>query len=248
MSYTAYGLSLSSGQKQKLATAFRKRAPTSVRLSKTQLSGPDKVLLTKRQITRIEKAKRAGTGVEIDFSTTQMRQQQGGFLGALLPALTRIGAAALPYLSKAAAPLATGALSGLASWGAQRVLPKSGSGLFSVPQDKVDKLITYKKYLTKKQKEQIVNALQTGSGIARFRLTPKQQGGFLGTVLASIGVPLLLKALSGKGGLQVDPSPLSSTRNTYVPQQGKGKKKKGKGLILGKNSPFKGIPLLGDIL
>lgn len=28
----------------------------------------------------------------------------------------------------------------------------------------------------------------------------------------------------------------------------KGASKKGKGLILGKNSPFKGIPLIGDIL
>ena len=29
---------------------------------------------------------------------------------------------------------------------------------------------------------------------------------------------------------------------------GKGKKKKGQGLLLGKNSPFSGIPILGSIL
>lgn len=32
-----------------------------------------------------------------------------------------------------------------------------------------------------------------------FKPTKKQSGGFLGILLASIGVPLLLKALAGKG-------------------------------------------------
>ena len=176
-----------------------------------------------------------------------MREQQGGFLGALLPVLGKVGAMALPWLTKAAAPLATGALSGLASWGVNKTL-KSGSGLFSVPQDKVDKLIAYKSYLTKKQKEQILQALQTGSGV-QIQLTPKQRGGFLGTLPASIGVPMLLKALSG-WGLQVHPMANRNTKSVYIPphQKGKGKKKRGKGLLLGKNSPFNGIPIIGDIL
>ena len=177
-----------------------------------------------------------------------MREQQGGFHGALLPVLGKVGAMALPWLTKAAAPLATGALSGLASWGVNKTLPKNASGLFSVPRDKVDKCIAYKSYLTKKQKEQILQALQTGSGV-QIQFTLKQRGGFLGTLLASIGVPMLLKALSGRG-LQVDPMANRSTKSVYIPprQKEKGKKKRGKGLLLGKNSPFNGIPLLGDIL
>ena len=153
-----------------------------------------------------------------------MRDQQGGFLGSLLPLLGKVGTMALPWLTKAATPLATGALSGLASWGINKTL-KSGSGMFSVAQDKVDKLIAYKSYLTKKQKEQVLQALQTGSGV-QIQLTPKQRGGFLGTLLASIGIPMLLKAMSGSG-LQVDPMENRSTQSVYIPPQQKGKGKKG---------------------
>ena len=50
-----------------------------------------------------------------------------------------------------------------------------------------------------------------------IRATKTQQSGFLGTLLASIGVPLLLNALTGKG-TQVDStgSP-SNTVSVYVP-------------------------------
>ena len=43
-----------------------------------------------------------------------------------------------------------------------------------------------------------------------------QQGGFLGTLLTSIGVPLLLNALTGKG-LQADSTVSANTTTVYVP-------------------------------
>ena len=59
-------------------------------------------------------------------------------------------------------------------------------------------MIAYKHLLTTKQKEDILNALQTGSGV---HIKPTMvQGGFLGTILASIGVPLVLDALKGLTG------------------------------------------------
>ena len=113
----------------------------------------------------------------------------------------------MPYATKAIAPLATGALSGLANLGVNKLF-KSGSGLFSVPQDKVDKLIKYKNYLTTTQKKQIVSALQSGSGF-NLKLTKKQQkGGLLGSLLASLAIPMVIKMITGKGkgkGLQVEP-------------------------------------------
>ncbi|MCV6599777.1 MAG: hypothetical protein OIF36_04825, partial [Alphaproteobacteria bacterium] len=95
--------------------------------------------------------------------------------------------------------------------------------------------------------------------------------------LTSIGIPIAIELVSKMfvKGLQVDkipphppPSPYS---NVYLPQSGgkfpmypppfygkwgetigmgkkKGKGKKGQGLLLGKNSPFSGIPILGSIL
>ena len=48
-----------------------------------------------------------------------------------------------------------------------------------------------------------------------------QSGGFLGTLLASIGVPLLLNALTGKG-LQVDKQSSRRSVNVHVPKANKG--------------------------
>ena len=76
------------------------------------------------------------------------------------------------------------------------------TGGFLIPQNKIDQLITYKHLLTTKQKKDILNALQTGSGV-HIKPTKVQTGGFLGTLLASIGVPLaieVIKKMTGKGG------------------------------------------------
>ena len=212
MSYFQYNLSLTQGQKEKMLKAYQKMAPFTIRLKNTQLTGSDPLMLTQTQVKKIEKSKVNGTGTDIRISAAQIRKQDGGSLfSSLMPILTKT---VLPLAKKAIGPLASGALSGLSSFGVNKIL---GSGLFSVPQDKVDKLIQYKDYLTTAQKRQIMSALQTGSGIQKFKLTKKQSGGFLGTLLASIGVPLLLNALTGKG-LQVDPHALSSSvHNVYIP-------------------------------
>ena len=53
-----------------------------------------------------------------------------------------------------------------------------------------------------KQKNDIFNALQTGSGV-NIKPTKTQTGGFLGALLASIGIPLALKAITGSGGPRI---------------------------------------------
>ena len=85
--------------------------------------------------------------------------------------------------------------------------------------------------------------------------TVKQRGGFLDSLLAIIGIPLALEMgskLFGKGltvprkgeGLMTMPKPPPPF---YVKWEGQGKKK-GSGLLLGPNSPFNGLPLIGAIL
>ena len=81
--------------------------------------------------------------------------------------------------------------------------------------------------------------------------TVKQRGGFLGSLLASIGIPLALEMgskLFGKGltvpkkvgkGLMTMPKPPPPFYGTW---EGRGKKK-GRGLLLGPNSPFNQYPL-----
>ena len=88
-----------------------------------------------------------------------------------------------------------------------------------------------------------------------FRLTQKQVGNGIASIIASIGIPMILDAIRGKGvgrrgprigkgGPRIGPPPFIGTWSS-----GRGKKKtEGQGLLLGKNSPFRGIPLVGDIL
>ena len=170
-----------------------------------------------------------------------------------------LGAKALPYAAKAASKalpaLATGAVSALGSLGIDKIFGKGQSGGFLIPQNKIDQLIQYKDWLSKKQKEQILAAVQSGGQVV-INPTVKQRGGFLGSLLASIGIPLALEMgskLFGKGltmprkagqGLMVMPKPPPPFYGNW---EGRGKKK-GRGLLLGPNSPFNQIPLIGAIL
>ena len=133
-----------------------------------------------------------------------------------------MGAKALPYAAKAASKalpaLATGAVSALGLLGIDKLFGKGMNGGFLIPQNKIDQLIQYKDWLTKKQKEQILSAVQSGGQVV-INPTVKQRGGFLGSLLASIGIPLALEMgskLFGKGltmprkagqGLMVMPKP-----------------------------------------
>ena len=286
MSYVKYGVKLSAGQKEKLAKALSNKSAITIRLTKSDLAGHDDLMLTRTQLKRIQKAMKNRTGVDLKISKTQIRHvvQHGG---SLWSSLITLGTKALPYAtaaaSKALPALATGALSGLASLGVDKIFGNGQSGGFLIPQNKIDQLIKHKDLLTKKQKEQIVSALHTGGQLV-VKPTKTQSGGFLGTLLASIGVPLLLNALTGKG-LQVDRRRSRRSVNVHVQKmeqssiaskdgglvvpmnyrsppffgswdnpvgmgikKKKNNKKKGNGLLLGKKSPFKGIPLLGAIL
>ena len=117
-----------------------------------------------------------------------------------------------------------------------------------------------------------MNALQTGSGV-HIKPTKVQQGGFLGTLLASVGIPLALEAIKKmtghgaapqmgqpkrrqpkNGGLVPYRSPPfigswpDQTIGMGIKKKKPRKTKKGKGLLLGQNSPFKNVPLLNILL
>ena len=105
--------------------------------------------------------------------------------------------------------------------------------------------------LTKTQVNKINDAKAKGSGVTLklSKLQISKQGGFMGTLLAGSLLPSLL---GGKGLVL----PGSKGKGLMLP----GTKRQGwsyrfdepqilgKGLILGKNSPFKNVPILGLIL
>ena len=76
-----------------------------------------------------------GTGSDIKISKTQIRKavRQGGSLwGSLINLGSKLLPMAMPLAKKAIAPLATGALSGLASLGVDKIFGKGQRGGFPV--------------------------------------------------------------------------------------------------------------------
>lgn len=81
--YVEHGLMLTDGQKTKLQSA---KDGITLRLSKDQLSGNNRLLLTQTQVNKIKRSQRAGVGMDLKLSATQVRKQ-GGFIGALAAGL-----------------------------------------------------------------------------------------------------------------------------------------------------------------
>ena len=141
-----------------------------------------------------------------------------------------------------------------------------------VPVKFLVNLINLKEMFTNAQKTLIGKSLQSGKGIVLKPTKRQIHGGLLGT-LAAIGIPMAIELASkifGKGlqvpqkagmglqvpqkagtGLQVSQKPFLWQPPPFYGTwkgQGRGKGKKGKGLLLGENSPFNQIPILGTIL
>ena len=243
-------VTLSENQKKKLSKAFHDRETITLRLKNDALSGSDTLLVPSTIVKRLEKNRAMNKGMEIKLVKTNIRKQVGG---SLLSSILSLGRTFGPTLAKT---LGLSALAGVASEGASQVVKKisggSQTGGFLIPNSKINQLVANKHLLSEKQKRDIINAIQTGSGV-HIKPTKKQTGGFLGTLLASIGVPLALEAFkkmvggsAPRMGVYQPPPPFYGT---WEENSGGGKKKKlGDGLLLGKNSPFNGIPLLGTIL
>ena len=187
-------VSLSPNQKKNLSNAYHKRETIVLRLTKDSLSGNDTLYVPSNVVKRLEKNQKLRKGMDIKLAKTNIRKQVGG---SLLTSILTLGRTLAPTLGKT---LGLSALAGLASEGASQVVKKISGG-FLIPQNKIDQLIAYKHLLTNKQKKDILNSLQSGGQLV-VKPTKSQYGGFLGTLLASIGLPLAIEAIkkiTGKG-------------------------------------------------
>ena len=109
---------MTDGQKRKLARAYRNNETITMRLSNSQLTGPDEMMLTKTQINRMRKAKANGLGVDLKISKTQIRKavKEGRSVWSAIIPLVK---SAAPVLGKT---LGLSALAGLASEGASQIV------------------------------------------------------------------------------------------------------------------------------
>ena len=256
---------LSPGQKKSITDAYKKKETVVLRLANDSLSGSDILYVPQNIVKRLDKKRKLKQGIDIKLSKSNIRKQVGG---SLLSSILTMGRTFAPTVAKT---LGLSALGGLASEGVSQLMKKMTGG-YIIPQNQIDKLVANKNLLTMKQKKDILSALQTGSGV-HIKPNRKQLGGFLPALLASIGIPMALNAikkLTGQGAPQMgQPKPRRSQPTKgglvmpYQPppfygnwpgktigmgrKKTKKNKKKGQGLLLGKNSPFNSIPLLGAI-
>ena len=201
----------SENQKRNPSRAFHQRETIVLRLTSSALSRSDTLHFPSNIVKRLHKNPKLNKGMDMELAKTNIRKQVGG---SLLTSILSIGRALAPSLGKT---LGLSALAGLASEGASQLVKKiSGNNLasdivgaertlasalkkisggqvggFLILQSKINQMIAYK-HLFAKQKQDILNALQTGSGV-RIKPTKTQQGNGFGTILASIGTPLAIE-------------------------------------------------------
>ena len=184
---------LSEGQKRKLAKAYRDNEEVSIRISQSALSGSDALMVPKNTVKIVAKSLELGKGVQIKISKANVRKQTGqGIFTSLLPVLRTVA----PTVGKT---LGLSALAGLASEGASQLVKKiTGGQVFQVPNKDLFRLAMMSDLLNKGQIRDLAKAHQNGSDML-FRLTQNQVGNGIGSIIASIGIPMILDAIRGKG-------------------------------------------------
>ena len=221
--YIEYPVTLTDGQKSKLLSAIKKRSPIKLRLKHSHLQGSDELMLTQRQIAKIQKSLSNGTGTQIEISEKQIRSLVK-YGGNLFTSLISLGSKLLPFaikgVSKVAPEIVKGAATALGDIGIKKLF---GKGI-TIPKEFFQFLPPIANEFTKAQIDQINKVFKTGGRLVIKPTKTQIEGGFLGT-LASIGIPMaisLLPKLFGSG-LQVDSGSSSNTRSVYVPPtQGEG--------------------------
>ena len=165
---------LSENRKRNLSWAFHQRDTIVLRLASNALSGSDTLYVPSNFVKRLNKNRKLNKGMDIKLAKTNIRKQVGG---SLLTSILSMGRSL------------------------QKQITGRQVGGFLIPQDKINQLIVHKYLLTNNQKRDILNALQTGSGV-RIQPTRTQLGNGLGTILATIGIPIameLVKKITGRG-------------------------------------------------
>ena len=245
---------LSEGQKRKLAKAYRDNEEVSIKLAHKNLSGSDTLMVPKNTVNRVAKSKSLGKGVQIKISKANVRKQTGsGIFTSLLPVLKNVA----PTIGKT---MGLSALAGLASEGASQLVKKiTGGQIFQVPNEHLFRLAMMSELLNKGQIRDLAKAHKDGSDML-FKITQKQVGNGIGTILASIGIPMILDAIKGRGvgrggprigkmsggagpriGMPINPPPFIGNSPST---SGRGKKKKEQLIRFKKTIPMSNFDLL----
>ena len=97
--YISTNVNLTENQIQKLRQAINANcSATSIKIGADDLDGDHTIFLTKAQYKKLQNAQEQGKGLTIRMSSKQLKYnvKQGGFLGALLPAIGAVGRMVAP--------------------------------------------------------------------------------------------------------------------------------------------------------
>ena len=203
--YNRLNVKLLNSQLNKLKSTIKNETEVVIRLSPNmigdsndQTNFPHELLLTDRQVSSIRKAFANNSSVDIKFSKAQLSKmiQSGGFLSKLLGPLLKTG---LPLIKNVITPLARSVLIPLeltaaaaADAGIHYILGSGNTTLIISNKDMEDLIEIVKSLedlglLLKWITESVQNEVK------------EQKGGFLSTLLGTLGASLLGRLLAGKG-------------------------------------------------
>ena len=196
--YQKVNVNITENQQQKIKQSIAaKCAVTAIKFKNTDMEGDHSLFLTDAQYKKFQNAKNKNRGITIKMGIKQLRynKKEGGFLGALLPAVAGIARVALPAVGKA---LGLGALTGLANTGISKLfgsgvylkkpgavckMETDGKGLYLTPQPTTDFFDQhgYGLYIVDKS-----GVSQVGSGLLLGKNSPFSKIPFIGPLLGAI--------------------------------------------------------------
>lgn len=190
--YYQVNVNLTTNQLKKLGEAIQRKQPVTLELNRSQVgNGKSELMLTQTQVNRLNKTNKS---IKIKFSVTQLKAQNGeGLLDSLLSIGKAVLPKALPILGTLGLAGATGAISGLANKAVAGKDKKGGSIPLMVTKDDMAMILKMIKKLENN------GVLPTGTHMVIMDQIGMQNGGFIGTLLASLAGPLLASLLGGKG-------------------------------------------------
>jgi hypothetical protein len=200
-SYTPKKINLTDYQLRKLGNAIINGNDVILTIKPTQNNNGHTLHLTERQIKRLEKAMKDNKNIRIKLSKAQLASQPHG--SGLFDSIIKLVPKVLPFLTNVVAPLglagATGAISGLANRAVQK---KKGTGIVRAGQEGGTVKLspsTIKEITSTVKKLEQHNVVPAGLSEAVLDKIKQQDGGFIGTLLASLAGPLLSALLGGNG-------------------------------------------------
>ena len=184
---------MTAGQAESVAKAMKQKTPITLRLTYNNLRrGDETVNLTQSQINKLEKAKNRGVGADLRISKAQLRKfaTSGGSIMNLIRIVSGVARKILPQILT---PLATCPVSGLGETAIKKAVgasyqlsPKHIKMVVGTPEIREQ----IKQLLPVAQQKKLLNSYKRGSGLV-LKTGRGQKGGFLGSLLAGIGIPLI---------------------------------------------------------